>query len=81
MCDYLNKNGIETRPVVSGNLAKQPVTKLYPHRVSGRLENVNYIMNNSFSIGCHQNITYDEIDYIHMKIKKFLKKDLWKKEF
>ena len=76
LCDYLNKNGIETRPVVSGNLAKQPVTKLYPHRVSGGLENVNYIMNNSFSIGCHQNITYDEINYIHMKIKKFLKKDL-----
>ncbi|MDC3090790.1 aminotransferase class I/II-fold pyridoxal phosphate-dependent enzyme [Rickettsiales bacterium] len=76
LCDYLNRNGIETRAVVSGNLAKQPVTKLYPNRVSGKLENVNYIMNNSFSIGCHQDITYNEIDYVYMKIKRFLKKTL-----
>ena len=27
--NYLNKNGIETRPIISGNFINQPASKLY----------------------------------------------------
>ena len=32
ICDFLNKNGIETRVIVSGNFVSQPVVKNFPHR-------------------------------------------------
>ena len=48
---HLARNGIETRPIVSGNFVRQPVMKLIPHRVSGVLFNATYIDQNGFFIG------------------------------
>jgi CDP-6-deoxy-D-xylo-4-hexulose-3-dehydrase len=49
---HLEKNGIETRPLVCGNFAEQPAMKLFPSR-KGNLSNSEYIMRNSFYIGIH----------------------------
>ena len=56
LCNFLNKNKIETRVIVSGNFASQPVVKTFKHRVVGNLANANKIMTNGFSIGIHQNL-------------------------
>lgn len=69
---FLSENGIENRPIICGNVAKQPAIKNYKHRVIGTLENSNYVMNNSFSIGCHQNISYESQKYAFKVFKKFL---------
>ena len=37
LCGYLNREGIETRPIICGNMAEQPAMKKYPHRVHGNL--------------------------------------------
>ena len=39
LCNFLNKNKIETRVIVSGNFVSQPVVKTFKHRVVGNLTN------------------------------------------
>ena len=61
---FLEKKGIETRPVMSGNLVEQPVASHLPHRVSGGLENSRIIMRRSFFWGNHQTVGAEERKYI-----------------
>lgn len=56
ICDFLNARGIETRPIIAGNLAKQPGTLMYPHRVAGDLDAASTVMDRGFSIGVHQSL-------------------------
>ena len=75
ICDFLNKNGIETRVIVSGNFVSQPVVKNFPHRTFGKLINANKIMMNGFSIGIHQNLSNNQLIYIYKIFKEYLKKE------
>ena len=72
ICTFLNNNGIETRPIIAGNLARQPANNLFEHRVSGKLSNSDYIMDNGFSVGVHQSLSSDAINYVTTKIKEFI---------
>ena len=72
ICTFLNNNGIETRPIIAGNLARQPANNLFEHRVSGKLSNSDYIMDNGFSVGVHQSLSSDAINYVTGKIKEFI---------
>jgi CDP-6-deoxy-D-xylo-4-hexulose-3-dehydrase len=73
LINYLQKNGIETRPVVAGNFVKQPVINLIPHKISGNLKNSTEIMENAFLIGIHQNVDESKRKYVSEIIIKFLK--------
>ena len=73
ICSFLNSNGIETRPIIAGNLARQPANSLFEHRISGELNNSDYIMDNGFSVGVHQSLSSDAIYYVTGKIKEFIK--------
>ena len=66
----LDKNNIETRPIICGNITVQPAMKKLKYKISGTLENSDYIMKNSFAIGCHQNITKDNLLYATKIIEK-----------
>jgi len=68
---HFEKDGIETRPLICGNIARQPGMKLYPHRVVGDLPNADDVMDYGFSIGCHQDIGVNECEYIAASFKKF----------
>jgi len=70
---YLEKKGIETRPVMAGNFVMQPVINLIKHKKSGKLDNSTDIMENSFLIGNHQNIDHISRRYVIDQITKFLK--------
>ena len=48
----LNKLGVETRPVISGNFANQPAVRLYKIKSHG-LINSNFIEKSTFFIGIH----------------------------
>lgn len=61
---HLEANGIETRPIICGNIARQPAMKKYPHRVSGSLARADDILHNAFSIGCHQDVRQEQIAHI-----------------
>ena len=76
LVNYLQKNGIETRPVMTGNFVKQPVINLIPHKISGSLKNSTEIMENAFLIGNHQNVDKTLRKYVSEIIIKFLKSKL-----
>lgn len=72
----LEKAGIQTRMLFSGNLIKHPCfdemrESGQGYRVVGTLENTDRIMNNSFWIGVYPGMTDAMIDYMISKIKEF----------
>lgn len=70
---HLESRGIETRPIICGNIAKQPVMKKYKHRVFGDLRNATHVMVNGFSIGVHQDVTYSDVEYVAQTMNDFVK--------
>lgn len=69
---FLQSRGIETRPIIAGNMARHPALKMYAHRISGTLENCDTIMQKGFAIGCHQAITKEQVDYVVGVFDEFL---------
>lgn len=72
---YLEKHGIETRSMFSGNITLHPAYKNSEFRVSGKLVEANFILENSFWISCHPSLGKKELDYIIKTFKSFS----WKK--
>ena len=60
----LNTAKIETRPIICGNIARQPAMKLYEHRVSGDLKHADAVMERAFSVGNHQDVNAAARDYV-----------------
>jgi CDP-6-deoxy-D-xylo-4-hexulose-3-dehydrase len=71
---FLEQKGIETRPIMAGNLAEQPALKLFKHRIVGELKNARTVMRNSFFFGNHQGVGKAEREYIVTCIEEFIKK-------
>ena len=65
---YLEDHNIQTRLLFSGNLIKHPCFDEFrdtdTYRVSGTLENTDFIMNNSFWVGVYPGMTDEMIDYM-----------------
>ena len=78
LVNFLENKGIETRPVMAGNMVEQPVTKLLDYKVVGKLENSEFIMRNSFLIGNHQGIKQKQREYVIGNIVKFVESKLRK---
>jgi CDP-6-deoxy-D-xylo-4-hexulose-3-dehydrase len=74
ICAFLNSKGIETRPIIAGNMSRHPVMQHYNHKVSGTLENCNNIMDNGFAIGCHHAVGQQARDYVAGAFEEFMKK-------
>ena len=61
---HLRANGIETRPIVAGNFARQPVFNKINASIGGTLENADHIHENGFFVGNHSHEMHKEIDYL-----------------
>ena len=61
---HLEKHGIETRPLFSGNITKHPAYESSNFRVSGRLDGAGYITAHSFWISCHPSLTKSDLKYV-----------------
>ncbi len=61
---HLEKHGIETRPMFSGNITRHPAHEEGSYRISGNLEEANYITDHSFWISCHPSLTKKDLEYI-----------------
>ena len=68
---YLEEKGIETRPLLSGNMTKHPAFKSIESRIEGDLEGANHIQNNGLYISNHHSLSTKEKDYIAKTIKEF----------
>lgn len=69
---FLNNQGIETRPIICGNIAAQPALMQMDHRVYGDMRHSNKIMKHGFSIGNHQAINASARSYVEEMIGQFL---------
>lgn len=68
---YLESKGIETRPVICGNLARQPAFKRVPHRIAGELAGADAVMDRGLFWGSHPLMTDAEIEYVSRTVKSF----------
>ena len=70
---YLEKNGVQTRTIFTGNILKQPLmkNKKFKKHPYSSIES-NRVMKNGILIGCHHGLKKNDINYICGKIKKFL---------
>jgi len=70
---YLEDHKIATRMLFAGNIIKHPCFEGVDYRVCGELVNTDRIMNDTFWIGVHPNLTLEMINYILIKFDIFLK--------
>ncbi|TSC79497.1 MAG: NDP-hexose 3,4-dehydratase [Parcubacteria group bacterium Gr01-1014_29] len=73
ICTHLEKNDIQTRPVFTGNILRQPAFHSIPHKKAA--ENypaTEHVMRGGFVVGCHQGLTPKQIGYMEEVFKKFL---------
>ena len=69
----LNAAAIETRPIICGNIARQPAMAMYPHRTVGAMPNADAMMARAFSFGNHQAIDEGARTYVVEQITEFLR--------
>jgi len=72
LTENLEENGIETRPVMSGNITSHPMFKFIHHKVQGYLRNADSLSRQSFLIGNHQGIGEIERKYVSNCIDNFV---------
>jgi len=71
---YLEKNGIQTRTIFTGNILRQPIMKNQIYKKTKNSEiNSNYVMTNGMLIGCHHGMNNKELNYMMLIFNKFLK--------
>jgi CDP-6-deoxy-D-xylo-4-hexulose-3-dehydrase len=73
LTDFLEGKGVETRPIMAGNIDEQPAMRLFHYRKVGDLPNSKLIMRNSFFFGNHQGIGKEEREGIVEYIREFIK--------
>lgn len=72
---YLEQNNIQTRPIFTGNILKQPGFKNIPHRVlsDNNYPVTNLIMKQGFIIGCHHGLTEEHLTKIETVFDSFIR--------
>ena len=72
---FLEKKGIQTRTIFTGNILRQPIMKKKKYKkVKDCSLYSNNIMKNGILIGCHQGLKEAEINHMFKNIKLFLNK-------
>lgn len=72
---HLEAHGIQTRPVLTGNMLRHPVKRHIAHKVghpSGRLANADQVHLNGLMVGNHHNVTASQQEYLGDVLEDFL---------
>ncbi|MDB0045649.1 DegT/DnrJ/EryC1/StrS family aminotransferase [Candidatus Pelagibacter sp.] len=72
ICDYLEKNNIQTRPMMGGCLPDQPGLNLEKGRSVGSLKISRYIKDNCFFVGIHPMIKKTQLKKMVELLRVFL---------
>jgi CDP-6-deoxy-D-xylo-4-hexulose-3-dehydrase len=67
----LESSGIETRPIIAGNLARQPAFRHIEHRIHGSLSGADEVMDCGLYWGTHPLMSHQEMDYVATKVKEY----------
>ena len=67
---YLEERGVESRPLIAGNILKHPVSNIFNFSSSqDNLEGANYHHRNSFYVGLSPEHTSEDIDRLFLVMK------------
>ena len=71
--EHMERNGVDTRMVWTGNALRQPAFKGVPHRIGpGGLPNADQVMEQGLVLPCNHGLTDDDIDYVCEVVDAFL---------
>ena len=71
---FLEKRGIQTRTIFTGNILRQPIMKRrYYKKVKDAEINSNDIMKHGMLIGCHHGLKSKDLNYIKNNFMKFIR--------
>ena len=66
---YLESNGIQTRPVFTGNILRQPAFKNIKHKnIEQKFNVTENIMRNSFLVGCNHGLSDKQMEKMNIGI-------------
>jgi CDP-6-deoxy-D-xylo-4-hexulose-3-dehydrase len=70
---FLEEHNIQTRPVFTGNILKQPGFKKISYRpAQKKYPHTDLIMKNAFVVGCHHGLSGTQIEYLQARFTQFL---------
>jgi len=71
--DHLEASGVETRPVICGNLTRQPALAHHSYRINGELVGADRVMDCGIYWGTHPFMTEDDVGYIVATVTKYFR--------
>lgn len=71
---YLEERGIQTRPIFTGNILRQPAFAHLASLQKKRFVVADHIMLNGFLVGCHHGLGRKHLSYLKEAFEKFLVK-------
>ena len=72
---FLEKKGIQTRTIFTGNILRQPIMKKRKYRKVKNAEiNSNNVMKNGILIGCHHGLKNKDLEYIKKNFLNFIRR-------
>jgi CDP-6-deoxy-D-xylo-4-hexulose-3-dehydrase len=72
LTSYLEAKGVETRPIMAGNIEEQPALRFFPYHKVGSLPNAHLIHRGAFFIGIHHGIGSQEREAIVTYLDEFM---------
>lgn len=70
---FLESNGIQTRPLFTGNALRQPAFKNLKSKRLKSYPVADLVMRGSLVIGVHHGLSKEQLSYVEMKSEQFLK--------
>jgi len=65
---FLEKAGVQTRTIFTGNILRQPVAEKFKWDSHGSFEVSDEIMQNGLLLGCHNQMTKEKMDFMIEKV-------------
>ncbi|TSA57087.1 DegT/DnrJ/EryC1/StrS family aminotransferase [bacterium] len=72
LLSYLEEQGVETRPIVAGNLARQPVCQMFPELQGTDLPGADEVHARGFYMGIHPFDSQKDLDRLVETFEKFI---------
>ena len=67
---FLEKEGIQTRTIFTGNIMRQPVSKKFEWDSFGSFEVSDEVMKSGILLGSHNRQSQENLEYIILKIRE-----------
>jgi CDP-6-deoxy-D-xylo-4-hexulose-3-dehydrase len=68
LIEYFEESGVETRPLIAGNLARHPATAHVVHRTANDLADCDSLLTETLMIGCHPVLSSETLETLEQAL-------------